>query len=198
MELRSRALGCFVALLLSGMCPRPGADDSDTITIPMKPSKASRPGHISVTLDKKGIPSITPAKDTQLAHQGIIKVDGATFNIYLPAADSYSLKNAGTGEGQFENTSTLLSIDADGDGKFAADEGWYADLPLRIGDRMFEVVRMAPDGSSLTLKRSNKQLAGVIVGRKVPPFSYRTADGRSFTENSYRGKAVLIDVWSVT
>jgi hypothetical protein len=183
---------------IAALCPPSAADISDTITIPMQLTKAARPGHINVTIDKSGKPNIIPAKDTQLTHQGVIKIDGETFNIYLPAAGSYSLKNTGTGEGQFENTSTLLSVDANRDGKFTDDEGWYANLPLRIGDRMFEVVRIAPDGSSITLKRSTKPLAGVITGRKVPPFSYTTAEGKPFTQDTYRGKAVLIDVWSVT
>src|SRR5258706_10292530 len=109
MNSRFSVLGSCVALLVFGICLPVCADEAETITITTKPSKASRPGHISATIDKSGKLNIVPAVDTPLTHQGVIKVDGETFRIYLPATANYSLKNTGPGEGQFENNSTLLS-----------------------------------------------------------------------------------------
>lgn len=198
MAMRSVVSGYLAVMLLPAVGLPAGAGDGGTITIPMKPGKASRPGHISVTIGKDQKPVITPATDTSLTRQGEIKVDGETFRLYLPAAKAYSTRNTGTGDGQFENTSTLLSIDADHDGRLTEEEGWFVSLPVRVGDRMFEVARIAPDGSALTLKPSSAPLSGVIVGRRCPPFSYKTRDGKTFTQDTYRGKALLLDVWSVT
>ena len=72
-------------------------------------------------------------------------------------------------------------------------------LPLKGAEaRAPKKPSVAPRGSAITLKPSSRPLGGVIVGRKVPPFSYKARDGKTITRETYRGKAVLLDVWSVT
>ena len=73
-----------------------------------------------------------------------------------------------------------------------------ANLPIRLGDKMFDVAEIAADGSRITLKASKAPLSGVILGRKCPPFSFKTADGKIVSDETLSGKAVLLDIWSIT
>jgi hypothetical protein len=157
-----------------------------------------RPARIDIKIDKKGNPSFNQKPDFQLVWKGSVTVDREAFDIYLPKADSYRLKNTANDDGDLYNTSTLISIDSNHDGRLTEDEGWFANLPIRIGDKMFEATRIAANGSTVDLKPSGKPLSGIVVGRKVPPFAYKTRDGQTVTQDTYKGKAVLLDVWSVT
>jgi len=171
---------------------------TDAMRIPMKACNLSRPARIDIKIDKKGNPSINQKPDFQLVWKGSIIVDRESFDIYLPRAGSYSLKNTANDDGDLYNTSTLISIDSNHDGRLTDDEGWFANLPIRIGDKMFEATQIAPNGKTVELKPSAKPLSGIVVGRNVPPFAYKTRDGQTVTQDTYKGKAVLLDVWSVT
>ena len=168
----------------------------ERFVIEMKPCEAERPGRLrsgmGITDLLKGIP-----KDV-LAWKGDFAVDGRTFTFYLPKADEYPIKNTGRDNTDFENTSTLISIDVNGDGKLTTDEGWYTNLPVRVGDAMFKITAIAADGSRIELRRSKAALGGAVVGWKCPPFAFKTPDGRKITLDDYKSKAFLIDIWSVT
>jgi len=178
----------------------------------MKDCQATRPGRLSgaavgdlkpedIQKDPEGFAKRLQEamKPEKLVKKGSIRVSGKSFDLYLPeSTEPYAVENKGESDSHHENSSTLLSIDGNGDGKLTGDEGWFASLPIRIADSMWEVVAIAADGSRIELKPSRKPLAGVVVGRKCPPFSFRTEEGKPVTLDSYRGKALLIDIWSVT
>jgi hypothetical protein len=167
------------------------------ITVVMENCKATRPGRITgQTSVLKMIFSGLP-KD-QLVKRGTLRVDGQDYTLYLPKADSYSTKNTETGDSDFENTATLISVDHNGDGRLTVDEGWFANLPLRFDDKMFDVTDIAQDGSRIVLTPSQSPLRGVIVGRISPPFSFKTADGDEVSLESLAGKAFILDIWSFT
>jgi hypothetical protein len=63
---------------------------------------------------------------------------------------------------------------------------------------MFDVVDLAADGSKILLRASRAPLGGVVMGRKCPPFSFTTANGKAVTPDTFAGKAFLLDIWSVT
>jgi hypothetical protein len=125
-------------------------------------------------------------------------VDRQKYNLYLPKAKSYTTKNSKPSDWGYENTSTAISIDQTGNGKLTEADSWFANLPLRLGDRMFDVAEIAADGSRVVLKPSKAPLSGIIVGRRCPEFSFKTADGKSISREGLAGKAFLLDVWSVT
>ena len=183
--------------ITAGIASMSLAAGSQQIEIAMKSCSAGRPPRTNIEI-KNNNPIITQKPDFQLVWKGGITVDSESFDIYLPKAPAYSIKNTAKDDGDLYNTSTLISIDSNHDGRLTADEGWFANLPVRIGDRMFDVIRIAPNGRSIILKSSAKPLSGVIVGRRMPPFAYKTRDGKAITENTFKGKALLIDVWSVT
>ncbi len=134
----------------------------------------------------------------ELVKRGAVAVDGQKYTLYLPKAKSYSTKNTKPSDHSFENTSTLLYVDHDCDGKLTDEEGWFSNLPLRLGDKMFEVAEIAADGSRIVLKPSKAPLRGVILGRVCPPFSFKTADGKQVSRETLAGKPFLLDVWSIT
>ena len=41
-------------------------------------------------------------------------------------------------------------------------------------------------------------LAGTVLGRKCPDFEYKTTDGKTVTRETFKDKAFLLDIWSVT
>lgn len=125
-------------------------------------------------------------------------VDGQTFALYLPRAKTCTMKNTGANDGAFENTSTAITVAPKDDKKLSADQNWFANLPLRIGDRMFDIIDIAADGSSIILKPSNAPLRGVVLGRKCPPFAFETSEGKKVSLDGYKGQAFLLDIWSTT
>jgi hypothetical protein len=193
--------GVLIAAVLTLATPgafgkdEPPAKSPAAITVKMGDCQASRPGNLA----QVGLLRLLfsgPPKD-RLVKRGAVDVEGEKFDLYLPAAKSYSTRNqaeAGSGD----DTSTLISIDSDHDGQLTGEEGWYACRPIRIGDRMFEVQEIAQDGTQLVLKPSTALLRGVIKGRKCPPFAFTTPEGEPVTLDRLSGKAFLLDIWSVT
>ena len=183
----SAVIASLTALLASTLSVRGAQSGAEkAITIPMEDCKATRP--------KK----IFGAAKNDLVKRGIFEMDGRKIALYLPKAKTYSINNTGSNDTAFENTCTCLSIDQDGDGSLDETERWYANLPIRIGDKMFDVVEIAADGGRIVLKPSLKPLAGVVLDRKCPDFSFQTADGTPVTLAGLAGRVFLLDVWSVT
>jgi hypothetical protein len=173
------------------------APKGGTITVVMEDCKASRPGKLTNAAGVLRLLFAGPPTD-ELVKRGTVEVDRRKYTLYLPRARSYATKNTGPSDCDNDNTSTLLSVDQNGDGVLTENDGWFANLPLRLGDRMFDVAEIAGDGSRIVLKPSRSPLRGVIVGRTCPPFSFRTADGKEVSRESLAGKPFLLDVWSIT
>ena len=179
-----------------GICaaqePRPPADPLDVIQVSLREFDGlKRGGAFGFML------GMHDATTCELVMKGDVEIDGRQLTLYLPDGP-YSLKNTGASDFTMENTATCLAIDTDADKKISDEENWYANLPLRIGDRMFEVRAIAPKGKGLELVPSRKPLSGIVIGREVPPFSYATTGGKTVTQDDFRGRPFLIDIWSVT
>jgi hypothetical protein len=167
------------------------------ITVAMENCKATRLGKITADTGILSLLFSGPPRD-KLVKRGTVSVEGQDFTLYLPKDESYSTENTGPGDSDFENTSTLISVDHNGDGKLTDDEGWFANLPLRLGDKMFDVIEIAEDGSRIVLRPSQSPLRGVIVGRACPPFAFETAEGEEVSGESLAGKPFILDIWSFT
>jgi hypothetical protein len=197
----------FVCLLLLAVAGRalsggerafkPLPREAATITVVMEDWKASRPGKITGAVSTLRLIFAGPPRD-ELVKRGTVQVDRQTYTLYLPKAGSYSTKNTGSSDCDFDNNSTLISVDQNGDGRLTENDGWFANLPLRLGDRMFDVAEIAADGSRIVLKPSRAPLRGVIVGRTCPPFAFKTADGKEVSRERLAGKPFLLDIWSIT
>jgi hypothetical protein len=200
---RTTLLLVLVPALFSNALPgrswaeKPKAGPPVAITIAMEDCKADRQGKITSDTSIIRLIFAGPPKE-ELVKRGTVEVDGKKYTLYLPKAKAYSTTNTKTGDSDFENTSTLISVDQNGDGRLTGDQGWFANLPLRLGDKMFDVTEIAADGSRVVLKPSESALRGVIMGRTCPPFSFKTADGREFSRESLAGKPFLLDIWSIT
>jgi hypothetical protein len=183
---------------------QPSDDQATPIILKMEDSKASRPGKLQLTEeDLKDQQKLTakllkgwPKED--LVKRGVLEVDGHKYYLYLPQSKAYSVKNTNPSDADSENTSTLISIDQKGDGRITDADGWFANLPLRLGDKMYDVTEIAADASQIVLKPSKSQLRGVIVGRTCPPFSFKTADGKVVNRESLAKMPFILDIWSIT
>jgi hypothetical protein len=180
-----------------GRAEKPTPEEAAAITVVMEDCKAARPGKITHAVDALRMLIAGPSQD-ELVKRGTVQVDRHKYTLYLPKAKSYSIKNTGPSDCDFDNTSTLISVDQNGDGRLTENDGWFANLPLRLGDKMFDVAEIATDGSRIVLKPSKSSLRGVIVGRICPPFSFKTADGKEVNRDNLAGKPFLLDIWSIT
>jgi hypothetical protein len=185
------------ALPGGGRAEKPIPKEVAAITVVMEDCNADRPGKITNAAGALRMLIAGPPKDN-LVKRGTIQVDRQRYTLYLPKTESYSTKNTGRSDCDFDNTSTLISVDQNGDGRLTENDGWFANLPLRLGDKMFDVAEIAVDGSRIVLKPSKSSLRGVIVGRTGPPFSFKTADGKEVNRESLAGKPFLLDIWSTT
>jgi hypothetical protein len=189
--------GPGTALPGEGRADKPPPKKEAAITVVMESCKASRPGKITGAVSAFRMIFAGPPRE-ELVKRGTVQVDRQEYTLYLPRARSYSTRNTGPSDGDHDNTSTLLSVDQNGAGRLTENDGWFANLPLRLGDRMFDVAEIAQDGSRIVLEPSKSPLRGVIVGRTCPPFSFKTADGKEISRDRLVGKPFLLDVWSIT
>ena len=171
---------------------RPAADPPDVVRIELRECDGlKRGGAFGFML------AMRDSIACELTMRGDVSIDERKLTFYLPDGP-YALKNTGASDFTMENTATCLAIDADADGRIADEENWFSNLPIRIGDRMFDLRAIGSDGKRIELAPSLKPVSGIVVGQKVPPFSYTTTGGKTLTQDDYRGRAFLIDIWSVT
>ena len=180
-----------------GRADNPGPKEEAAITVVMEDCKASRPGKITNPVSALRM-LIAGPPEHGLVKRGTVQVDRQKYTLYLAKAESYSTNNTGPSDGDNDNTSTLISVDQNGDGRLTVNDGWFANLPLRLGDRMFDVAEIAADGSRIVLRPSKSSLRGVVVGRTCPPFSFKTPEGKEVSHDSLAGKPFLVDIWSIT
>jgi hypothetical protein len=194
-----------LALLLCGcgqtspgvkLSPAPAPKGLDDLMVQLRKSDQARRGELVIKFDKDGRPEIPDIKPVNL-NEGTVEANGQKVAIYLPSQGPYRLENTG-GENKYENNATVLSIDNDGDRQLPDHEKWSVDQPVRIGDSMFAVKEIAPDGGWLRLARSTEALEGAVVGRPSPDFTYKVAGGQRVSLKDYRGKWLILDVWSMT
>jgi hypothetical protein len=175
-----------------GMAARAADPTAGTITVTLTDTTVTRPGAVT------GLLSALLGGGSEKLKRGDFTVDGETFALYLPQGKTCTIKNTGTNDGAFENKSTPITVAPKADEKLTAAQNWFSNLPLRVGDRMFTVVDVAADGSRIVLKPSTEPLRGVVLGRKCPGFALETSEGKKVSQDTYRGQAFLLDIWSTT
>ncbi len=129
---------------------------------------------------------------------GSFQLDGSSVALYLAEQEEYSLVNTGNGETNFENTSTYISIDYNGDGEIVDYESVASNLPIRLFDSMFLVTEISKSKKTITLQQIDIPLAGAVLNRRCPDFRYETVDGQIVSNESIRGTATILDIWAVT
>jgi len=174
----------------------PTTDSAASINIAMEDCKASRPGSVANVSVWSLLLGGSSKED--LVKRGTLEVDGQKCTLFLPKAKSYSTKNTKPSDSDFDNTSTLISVEQVGEAQKKVMDGWFANLPIRLGDKMFDVMEIAADGSRIVLRPSKSPLRGVVVGRGCPTFAFKTPDGQVISRESLNGKAFLLDIWSTT
>lgn len=200
--MRKVTLAC-VALSLAGcvqqsaitsgtQAPLAGKDEQ---VMRLVPSNVERPLMPEITTAPDGTISIGAPKSVKLS-KGELEVGSEDVNFYLPSKGPYSTTSAKNH--MFENTSTPICVDSNHDGVMSETETWWASLPIRLGDQMFTVKQIDPGGTWICFAKSSAPLNGVIVGKPCPAFTFKTTDGKQVSLADFKGKAVLLDVWSMT
>jgi hypothetical protein len=181
------SLALAPSLLLAPLSAAPLPVQDAGIVVSMAPCELKRP-----------VRGFYVKSSRELVRKGSLEVGGETFEIYLPKEkNGWSHRpRPELEEGLVSLTSTWLSVDQDHDGKLAVDESYFAELPLRIGDTMFDVVDIASDGATLTLRRRDGPLQGAVRGRKAAAFEWTATDGRKLNNASYENRVLVIDCWA--
>ena len=189
----------FLLLLPAALGPArlARAEGPAAVTVRMEGCKVSGPVRVTSDTSLLRVLFVGPPRE-ELVKRGTVEVGGQKYTLYLPKAKSYAIKNTKPSDSGMENTSTVVYVDQKGDGRPTGEEGWFSNLPLRLGDRMFDVAEIAADGSRVVLRPSKAPLRGVVVGRKCPDFAFQTADGKEVSRAGLAGKPFLLDIWSIT
>lgn len=166
---------------------------ADEIVVKLQPSDLKREGAFNITFGWFGAPNIEQ-KQEELA-QGDIKLDGEKVRFYIPKDGPYLLT---TKDEEFSNSSMRVSVDANMDGNLPDTEAWFSSFPIRLADKMFNVRKVDPAGTWITLAKANVPLSGLVVGKPCPDFEFWTTQGKKVKLADYKGKSLLLDVWSMT
>ncbi len=172
---------------------------ADQIVVTMEKCQTSRPSVVkSMSSIMGSVLFGTGERKDKLVLKGTIPVDGQDVEIYLPRSKAYTIENPEPDNTQFTNRTTYISVDQNGDATLDQHESFACNLPVRILDSMFEVSEIHPEGNSITFRKVDIPLYGVVLGRRCPDFWYETVDGEVVSNSSIRGKVTILDVWAVT
>lgn len=132
---------------------------------------------------------------------GSIQLGGQTYRVGL---------TRGPGDAAFlDRRGINVFIDLDGDGQFTMQTGvdsagvffitesFAATEPFVVGDVVYEVGHITPDGMELVLQPSAKSEA-LAIGMTMPDFTVETLDGEPMRLSDFRGRLVVINWWSIT
>lgn len=172
--------------------PVPTAAEGEVV-VKLEPSRLRRDGQLKIGKGWFGAPTFDQREEQLVS--GNVTVKGEKFAIGIPKDGPYELK---ADEDEYKNSSMRISVDANNDGRLPDHESWFSSNPFRIGDSMFTVSAVDPGGTWITLAKSNVPLAGVVLGRRCPDFELWTTTGKKVTLADYKGKHLLLDVWSMT
>lgn len=97
-----------------------------------------------------------------------------------------------------------MLIDRDGDGKFDLRyERYDLSKPFNIAGKTYELGKISPDGTKITLLPSATQVAEVAippslqVGKPALAFSRQVIGGKTVSfPGDYKGKVVMLDFWA--
>ncbi|HEY9713742.1 MAG TPA: hypothetical protein V6C72_09740 [Chroococcales cyanobacterium] len=174
--------------------PRPKLKADETL-VNLKHCSLMRERDPIFSVDQSGNPKMTELEPESLV-RGEISLDGQKTIFYLPANGPHPIACAE--KSHLQNTSTLISVDANKNGKLESYEGWFANMPVRLGDRMFTVKQIDPGSQWILLAKAEVPLSGFVVGKPCPDFKFTTTRGKKITLADYKGKELLLDVWSMT
>ena len=96
------------------------------------------------------------------------------------------------GDGVFQRETTI-----DEDGNYIMAEERDIRTPFTVDGCAYEVIQIASDGSWVEIGSSDIEEAASI-GFAAPDFAAETMDGKEIRLKAYRGKAVVLNFWSMT
>jgi peroxiredoxin len=144
----------------------------------------------------------------QTGRVGTVTVGGKTYPAMLVENDGDALYNKpAPAEGETRRARPLwLYVDLNNTGEFGQSSRMLTiNGPFRLFDTTYEAT-VAPDGSTVTLRKSNREIAApkpappapslIAVGADAPDFTADTPDGGKVSLSSLKGKVVILDFWA--
>lgn len=89
---------------------------------------------------------------------------------------------------------SAISLDINGDGKFAGAEEFYFGYELfPLAGTYYKIEEVAEDGSEILFRRSDLRPAS--LDRPAPDFELKDTQGKLFHLKDYLGRVLLLDFW---
>lgn len=164
-----------------------------TYVVTLQPSKV---------LSRKMMPvaqsmNMASIKPTVPLLEGTCVVDGRAYKVYKPKGWTFDLDKPAN----FDNVAITqetggIYVDYNGDGDLSTTERWFPFKPIRFGSVMLKVDSMSE--KQIVFSEVEGPPRGMIEGFSAPDFEYIDADGNLQTLEKYRGKYLLLDVFSIT
>ncbi len=169
------------------------------------------------TAKQRNLPVNTIFYYRDYAAKGEITLDGKKYSIMLVDEmatghfDADPIVKTATPEasakpGVMTPPSRMIAmlIDRDGDGKFDLRyERYDVSKPFNIAGKTYDLSKVSPDGTRLTLKASSAQVAEVAIpaslgiGKPALAFSRQLIGGKTVSfPGDYKGKVVMLDFWA--
>lgn len=125
--------------------------------------------------------------------EGLIEIDDKLYPIALSLIHT-------TSNAIYNNLNDLLfGIDIDRDNKIDVCDDSYelfrADTPFYVGDKVYEIKSVSPDGRKLVIRGSNRQAVRKPIlrrGHLSPDFQTTTLEGKPFSLSNFKGKVVVL------
>lgn len=127
-----------------------------------------------------------------------VSFGGQKATLALWSEGPYTTSNTGESDYPFDNTSTPIAVLREGQTKLRNNDVWMSNLPIRIGDQMIRVTKIAPDGSSLEIRKEEGPKTGLVVGYAAPDAELEDLQGTKFRLTDTADKLELIQVYSYT
>jgi thiol-disulfide isomerase/thioredoxin len=154
----------------------------------------------------KSDPRRAEFKDTLFYYADYVRTGAVTLGAKTYAAMLGDTRSTGDfrPEAGTNQSSTVLFLDLNGDGKFARRaEAFPAGTPFNLGGTTYELVNLSASGDFFQIVTSTqtvaetKPLPNLTAGHPVLPFEATTTESTPVKfPAAYKGKVVLLDFWA--
>lgn len=128
---------------------------------------------------------------------GQLRAGGVSYDLYLPIRNQYSTVNTSE-DVLYRYDCTPVVVDSDHNRELGQSEYWLTCWPIRLGNEMFAVKQIDSKGKWVDFVKLDAPLTGLSIGGPTPEFSFTTTEGNTVSNETYQGKYLLLDVWSMT
>ncbi len=135
-------------------------------------------------------------KPTIPMDEGELTVDGKTYKLYMAPKWNYDVAKKRDWNAVIGENALGIFVDYDDDGDLSVSERWLPHTPIRFGSKMLKATSIA-NGEVKFVPVDGPAMGGV-EGQAAPDFDWTDMDGKAHRLQDYRGKYLILDMFSIT